>query len=342
MKEFYNKKVILITGHTGFKGSWLALTLSIFGNEVYGLSDNIRKSGIYKVIRKHNIFKKEFIGDIVNENFVNSSLRNLKIDVVFHLAAQGLVSEASANPKKTLSTNILGTYNILNICNKNKSIKLMVIATTDKVYQNHNNKNTEESKLGGKEFYSASKAGSEHVIEAFINTKKRASLNIGVVRAGNVLGGGDYAKDRVLTDIVYSLKQQKNIHLRNPESIRPWQYILDSINGYLMVGYYCALNKTDEIFNLNSKINNKNNVRNLTEIFIKHWGHSNVKIIYRKNKNFYESAVLTINSNKANNLLGWYPKFDLDQICNYTVGYETSKNKYKYSINHINEFFYNY
>jgi len=340
VNNFYSAKKILITGHTGFKGAWLSLILKIFGNEIYGLSDNKRKSGIYKVISSKGIFKKEFIGDIRDEKFINKSIKKLKIHSVFHFAAQGLVSEANSNPRNTIETNIIGTYNLLKTCNDNKNIQLLVIATTDKVYENHNYENTEEAKLGGKEFYSASKASSEHIIQAFINTKKRDTLFIGIVRAGNVLGGGDYAKDRILTDIISSLKKGKDIILRNPKSIRPWQYILDSINGYLMVGQYCVENKVDSIFNLNSNENNKNTVLSLATECRNNWGgHIKSEIKIDNSKSFYESNVLTINSEKANKNLKWSARYDLEDICINTIKYEQSRDKYKYLVAHIKHFF---
>lgn len=338
MRKYYNKKNILITGHTGFKGSWLALTLKLFGNKIYGISENKRKSGIYKVIKNKNIFSKEFFGNISSDKFVKKSFENLEIDIVFHFAAQGLVYEANLDPINTINTNIIGTYNVLNVCNSNINIKLLVIATTDKVYENHNFNNVEESKLGGKEFYSASKASSEHIIQAFINTKKRDDLFVGIVRAGNVLGGGDYAKNRILTDILESINKGRDIILRNPESIRPWQYILDSINGYLLVGHYCFKNKTNSIFNLNSKLNNKNDVRSLVNLLVTTFDLEKKIKVSNKNK-FYESDVLTINSNKAQQLLNWKAKCNMSLICKNIVNYEQSQNKFEFSVNHITDYF---
>jgi CDP-glucose 4,6-dehydratase len=340
INNFYSNKKILITGHTGFKGAWLSLILKVLGNEIYGLSDNKRKSGIYKVICSKGVFKKEFIGDIRDEKFINKSIKKLKIHIVFHFAAQGLVSEANSKPRSTIETNIIGTYNLLQSCNDNNNIQLLVIATTDKVYENHNHENTEKAKLGGKEFYSASKASSEHIIQAFINTKKRDTLSIGVVRAGNVLGGGDYAKDRILTDIISSLKKGEDIILRNPKSIRPWQYILDSINGYLMVGQFCVENKVDSIFNLNSSENNKNTVLSLATKCRNNWGeHVKSEIKIDNSKSFYESNVLTISSKKANRNLKWNAKYDLEEICVNTIKYEQSREKYKFLVQHIKHFF---
>lgn len=219
MIEFYKNKRVLVTGHSGFKGAWLSLVLNQLGSTVVGLSDMKIQSGIYNEMRENNVFDNEFSGDIADPDFINQIILEDNFDMVFHLAAQGIVSKAAINPRETLVTNILGTYNVLDACNKNKNIKLLVIATTDKVYAEHNDKNAENAKLGGREFYSASKASSEHIIEAFINTHKREDLFVGTVRAGNVLGGGDYGKDRILTDILNSLNSKSHIRLRNPNAI---------------------------------------------------------------------------------------------------------------------------
>lgn len=247
------------------------------------------------------------------------------------------------HPESTLKTNILGTFNILDLCNKTKDINTLVIATTDKVYEDHNQDNFENFKLGGKEFYSASKASSEHVISAFKNTLKREDLNIGVVRAGNVLGGGDYGNDRLLTDIVNSLKESQDVILRSPKSIRPWQYVLDSIYGYLLVAEYCDTSNCDEIFNLNNDSINNYSVLELAKNLINEWPFkSNVSIVQDDGSQLYESEILTINSTKAKEKLDWIPKFTIDNICSAIVNYENSNNKLKWSINHIDEYINSY
>jgi CDP-glucose 4,6-dehydratase len=258
---------------------------------------------------------------------------------VFHFAAQGIVSKAAENPRETITTNVLGTYNLLDACNRNENIKLFVVATTDKVYEDHSNNNIESSKLGGREFYSASKASSEHIIQAFVNTEKRGDLFIGTVRAGNVLGGGDYGKDRILTDVLNSLSKKTNITLRNPNAIRPWQYILDSIYGYLLVGEHCQIDSQNSIFNLNSELNNKYTVLNFVETLLEQWTSDyKCSIKYEEGDKFYESKILTINSSKAQNILDWCPSFDMESLCKYIAEYETSTNKYEYAISHVNSF----
>lgn len=337
--NFFSNKNILITGHSGFKGSWLSSVLNHFGANVFGLSDFSVESGYYIEV-KNNFSLKELKGDITNQKFVNKIFDNYKFHIVFHFAAQGLVSKAFEYPLETIKTNILGTYNILESCNRNKEINTLIVATTDKVYKNHNENNSENFELGGNEFYSASKASSELLIDAFKNTRKRDNLNIGIIRAGNVLGGGDYGQNRIVTDILSSLKGGHKLLLTNPSSIRPWQYILDCINGYLMIAEYCTNSKEDEIFNLSSNENNQVNVETLANKLVEFWKPSKeIKVLAKENKIFKESDILKIDSSKAYSILNWKPKYNIDNICKSIVDYEKSKDKYKWSINHIDKFF---
>ena len=334
---FWKNRKVLITGHTGFKGSWLACYLNYLGSEVYGLSDSEIISENYERIDKKKTFQSEYNLNISDNSNKLSKVFNQDFDFVFHLAAQGVVSTAKIKPLETLVTNIIGTFNVMNLVNENEKINGLVISTTDKVYSDTANSNLEESSLGGKEFYSASKASTEHIISAFINTISRKDLNIGVVRSGNVLGGGDGGKDRIVTDIINSLKNNEDIYLRNPGSIRPWQYILDSLNGYLMTGEYCVKNNQNEIFNLGSSENNEKKVMDLTENILKNWNSDKNIEIKQKQNSFYESEFLRIDSKKANNILGWQPLFDLEMISTAIVDWYKSDND-EITIDQIDEF----
>ena len=334
---FWKNRKVLITGHTGFKGSWLACYLNYLGSEVYGLSDSEIISENYERIDKKKTFQSEYILNISDNSNKLTKVFNQDFDFVFHLAAQGVVSTAKIKPLETLVTNIIGTFNVMNLVNENEKINGLVISTTDKVYSDTANSNLEESSLGGKEFYSASKASTEHIISAFINTISRKDLNIGVVRSGNVLGGGDGGKDRIVTDIINSLKNNEDIYLRNPGSIRPWQYILDSLNGYLMTGEYCVKNNQNEIFNLGSSENNEKKVMDLTENILKNWNSDKNIEIKQKQNSFYESEFLRIDSKKANNILGWQPLFDLEMISTAIVDWYKSDSD-EITIDQIDEF----
>ena len=320
-KKFWENKKVLVTGHTGFKGSWLSCLLKYLNCEVTGLSDNKILSDNYKTLNTSEIFSCEKTLDIYRDIDEVKKVMNSEFDIVFHLAAQGIVSTASKYPLETIKTNVIGTYNILEAANNNEKINTVIVSTTDKVYLHTSKDNIETDQLGGKEFYSASKASAEHVIAAFVNTRKRKNLNIGVVRSGNVLGGGDGAEDRIVTDVISSLKNNADIYLRNPNSIRPWQFIMDSLLGYLLAAQYCNLTNVDEIFNLNSKLNNDRTVKDLAVLIKNKWNSTSTQIKTAQS-NFYETEVLKIDSDKANEVLNWSAKEDLDSIASYIVNWE--------------------
>lgn len=319
--NFWLNKKVLVTGHTGFKGSWLSQFLKYHRAKVFGLSNyDIISDNYYSMDKK--LFTNEFQLDIVNDiNEIKSLFQKNEFEVVFHLAAQGIVSTAKKNPLGTIASNIIGTYNILDAINQTSYPATLVASTTDKVYLNTSINNIESDHLGGKEFYSASKAATEHIISAFINSEMKQNLNIGVIRSGNVLGGGDGGKDRIQTDVINSLKSGKDIILRNPKSVRPWQFILDSIKGYVLTAQFCNENNTNEIFNLNSKPNNDYTVENLVKAFINSWSPEKINIIHKKS-DMYESDILTIDSSKANKLLSWEAVENINSIAMKTVEWE--------------------
>ena len=285
MINFWNNKKVLVTGHTGFKGTWLSLILKQMNASIFGLSDNSITSDIYKKINGSRFFTKEFNCDISeNESQLSKIMKKNEFDIIFHFAAQALVTKAYMYPIETLRTNIFGTYNIISEILNSKCTDSLIVSTTDKVYKNTSQYNNEDSQLGGNEFYSSSKVAAENIIEAFKNSTNLNDLSISTVRSGNVLGGGDGAHGRLMTDLIYSLKNKKSITLRNPKSIRPWQDILDSISGYLLVAENNYVNKAGDIFNLNSELNDSLTVEDITNLLINEWG-SKIKI--EKNKNIH-------------------------------------------------------
>lgn len=310
--DFYSGKKILITGNTGFKGSWLSIYLRCLGSSVYGLSDR-EYDGLYKMANVNKILSDQLFIDINNTSLdeLSEIINRVNPDLVFHLAAQSLVSEAKEFPLKTLETNMIGTYKILKSVNNNESVDTLVIATTDKVYQFPEHENTEEDNLLGYEYYSSSKVGAENIINAFINTEKRQALNIATLRSGNVIGGGDRAKNRLMTDIVKSLFENNQLHIRNPKSIRPWTYILDSLTGYLYAGEHCSQNMLCDIFNLNSKSNNKYSVQYLINTFESVAGQK-LNVIFEET-DLKEVDTLSIDSSKAKNILNWQTIYDVEK-----------------------------
>ena len=237
-KNFWHKKKVFITGHTGFKGSWLCIFLNYLGAEItgYSLKPNTKPS-LFNLAKIERVIKKSIISDVRNYKKLSYEIKKSKASIIFHLAAQPLVRLSYLHPKDTFDTNFTGTLNILQAIKKNKNIKTGIIITTDKVYDIRKNKVFKETDvLGGVDPYSSSKVCVEFLYnsynKSFFSSSKQ---NITTVRAGNVIGGGDYSLDRLIPDIYKSAKKNKIIFLRNPNSVRPWQHVLEPLSGYLLL-----------------------------------------------------------------------------------------------------------
>jgi CDP-glucose 4,6-dehydratase len=318
---FWKHKKVLITGHTGFKGSWLSIFLKYLGAEVYGISRE-EKKGVYAIANLKKLFEEEFFLDISdNNNELDSIFSQINPDIVFHFAAQSLVIESYINPLETLQSNIIGSYNILDTLNRMPNEKTVVVATTDKVYKTPDSLNIETSELGGKDFYSASKVGVENIVFAFLNKSFNNDLYISSIRSGNVIGGGERADNRLITDLVSSMIDNMDFHLRMPNSIRPWQYVLDSIYGYLLVAKDNFQNQKSEIYNLNSEPNNKFTSKVISELLIEKW-NSDINIITDVQNEYEEVGTLKIDSSKAKQELGWKPLFGIEETIEEIVSWE--------------------
>jgi CDP-glucose 4,6-dehydratase len=237
-QHVWKNRRVLITGHTGFKGSWLTAVLHQFGAEIVGLSllpTNPRS--LYVDAKIASLVRKEYFQDIRDFDEINRILRVEEVDYVFHLAAQPLVRESIRSPRTTLETNILGTSNLLLAIFDSKTIKGCTIVTTDKVYENSGAgiPFAEQDSLGGSDPYSASKAACEIVVSSLNKTCNTRGIPVTTVRAGNVIGGGDWGHERLVPDIVRAIMTKDSIKIRNQNSTRPWQFILDCLQGYLLV-----------------------------------------------------------------------------------------------------------
>jgi len=341
LSNFWKNKKVLITGHTGFKGSWLTLFLNYLGSEVHGLSRE-EKPGIYSMANVKELLKSETKADIstFDTEFLSTIISKISPDIVFHLAAQSLIIKSYEDPKDTIYSNVIGTYNILDLINKSKNTRSLIIATTDKVYKYPEKENKEKAELGGSDFYSATKSSAELIINAFNNSSKNDSLNVSVVRSGNVIGGGDRSENRLMTDLIVALNNNKNFNLRMPESIRPWQYILDSLHGYLLIAQENYEKGLAEIYNLNSKINNKFNSQKIAELMFENWG-TNKEIIFKTDKKYKEVDKLTIDSTKAIKNLNWMPKYSVEETVEEIVQWEKYHKKNSgcdYSLSQIKKF----
>ena len=299
---------ILITGHTGFKGTWLTLLLEKMGLEVVGISLPPEEDSLFKRLNRLGKVSESFT-DIRNFELTQKKIESYSPSVVFHMAAQPLVLNSYKSPRETFDTNVMGTANILDSCFNTDSVKTVVAITTDKVYRNINSNQrfTEKDSLAGKDPYSASKVGSEAAIAAW---QQIALVNGGPcvisVRAGNVIGGGDFADNRLLPDLIRGFSTNVPVSVRNPNSTRPWQHVLDPLNGYINALVHTLEGGKEVAFNFGPKEESLA-VSEVVKIASDAWG-SNAKTVLDKelieNK---ESLTLQLDSSLANSILGWEP-----------------------------------
>ena len=310
---------ILVTGHTGFKGSWLRVVLDFMNIENFGMSLAPESDSLYKRIN-FSMRKNDVLSDISNLQAISEIIEKARPKAIIHLAAQSLVSVAYDKPLETFQTNVMGTVNVLQAATNSQSVEKIVIATTDKVYLNTNSgiPFVEGDELQGNEPYSCSKVGTESAVLAWQSSKFRPNLEIASVRAGNVIGGGDYSQDRLLPDIIKNLAAGTPIELRNPNSSRPWQHVLDPIFGYLM-----AMDKLEadtKIRSVNFGPSGKSlTVRRVAEIAKEVWGDKRIEIKEQEKTYFYESENLSLDSTLAKNTLGWEPCWSQEEAIKDTV-----------------------
>jgi CDP-glucose 4,6-dehydratase len=306
--NFFFKKKILITGNTGFKGSWLSFFLINLGAKVYGLS--LKKFDNSLLFKELKLNKKieTFYQDVKEKNKFEKIVKKVKPNIIFHLAAQSLVFNSYVQPEETIYTNTIGVLNLLEILKKTKDNITAIIITSDKCYlPNKKGFFNEDDKLGGQDPYSASKASAEILINCYYNSYLKYKKNIKIVsaRAGNVIGGGDWSKDRIVPDIIRSIFKKKYITLRNPLANRPWQHVFEPINAYLLLAMHLSKFKkiNGEVFNIGPRNKNNKNVKDLTKLFVKLFNYKK-KIKIKKNL-FKETFLLNLNVNKIYKKIKW-------------------------------------
>jgi len=308
----YKNKVVIVTGHTGFKGSWLTQWLLLLGAKVVGISNSVpsKPSHFESLNLKNKIIHQK--ADVRNLEVLVKIFKRYKPDYVFHLAGQSIVKKSFTDPIYTWQTNTIGTLNILESLRELKKKCFVVLITSDKSYKNVEIKRgyKENDILGGHDPYSASKAGAELAIQSHIKSffpLKKTKVFISIARAGNVIGGGDWSNYRLIPDCIKSWIKNKNVVLRNPKSTRPWQHVLEAIWGYLLLAAYLKKNKKlhGEAFNFGPVNKNNYSVLQVVKIMKKNWKKVSWKIIDPKKNNFYESSLLKLNSNKAEKKIKW-------------------------------------
>lgn len=315
---------VLVTGHTGFKGSWLCVALNELGAEVTGYALPPEADNSHFNLLELDKSLHHVIGDIRDEMHLQSVFDAAKPEFVFHLAAQALVRRSYDEPKLTFDTNVAGSVNVLEAVRRSPSVRSFVYITSDKCYVNREWEwgYRENDELGGRDPYSASKAAAELVFSAYQDSYffKRASLGASSVRAGNVIGGGDWAPDRIVPDCIRSLHDGRPIVLRSPESTRPWQHVLEPLSGYLLlaVQLYDSPKKYSGAWNFGPRSTDIRTVFDLTNKIIEQWGCGKIEIDQTTN-NLHEAKLLCLNCDKAHQLLGWQPQWNFDQTVTATV-----------------------
>jgi CDP-glucose 4,6-dehydratase len=307
------KGPVLITGHTGFKGTWLTLLLESQGVEVFGISLEPTENSLYSALNRRGMIHEKFL-DICDFESLKFTVSQIEPAVVFHLAAQSLVLESYRNPLGTFKTNIIGTANLLESVNHLKEETTIVSITTDKVYENlnSNHKYSEGEKLKGKDPYSSSKVGAEAAITAWRNMwTVNGSHRICAARAGNVVGGGDLSSDRLIPDVIRSIVNKDNVNIRNPKSKRPWQHVLDPLIGYVYSANALLEGKDFECINFGPTEQSLSveEVLGIASNEFKGYFRYEVSKITTNNPNL-ESSYLDLDSTFANKNLKWLPKWD--------------------------------
>jgi CDP-glucose 4,6-dehydratase len=327
-KGFYKGHKVLITGHTGFKGSWLSVLLDWLGADVYGYALNpITTPNLYELAKVDQLVTST-IGDIRDYDLLLSTLKAVSPEIIIHMAAQPLVRESYKNPRETYEVNVMGTVNLLDVARKVGGVKAILNVTTDKCYENKewNWGYREYEPLGGYDPYSNSKGCSELVTSAFRNSffnPREYSLHgvaLASARAGNVIGGGDWSEDRLIPDFIRAIVKGDSLKIRSPYAIRPWQHVLEPLYGYLTLceklynsGSYFA-----EPWNFGPDENDAKNVEWVTKVICEMWGNG-IRYEIDNNNHPHEANYLKLDCSKAKTLLNWYPKWDIKTALQKTV-----------------------
>lgn len=311
--NIYKEKTVLITGNTGFKGSWLTSWLLANGASVYGYSIDIpTKPSMFETLQLETKIHHEF-GDICDKERFMQLVQKVRPDFIFHLAAQAIVSTSYKYPYETIVTNVIGTTSVLNaICSIDWDC-IAVLITSDKAYNNVEWiwGYRESDALGGKDIYSGSKGAAELVIRSYWESfiKLMPNIKLGIARAGNVIGGGDWAADRIIVDCIRAFSEQKSVEIRSPKATRPWQHVLEPLSGYLTLGQYLAENKVvnGEAFNFGPRAEQMKTVFELVCDLAHQWDIDKDKaVVIADEVPFEEAKLLKLNCDKSLAYLDWH------------------------------------
>lgn len=350
--NIYKNKKVLITGNTGFKGSWLTVWLLNLGAKVVGISKDIPTHP--SMFEKLNLESKitHYTEDIRNLEAMKEILDKEEPEFLFHLAAQPIVSTSYADPIETISSNVMGTTNILEALRILNKKCTAIIITSDKAYDNVEQiwGYKENDQMGGKDIYSGSKGAAELIIKSYYHSffkTEKSNVKLSIARAGNVIGGGDWAKDRIVVDCMQNWSEGKTVEIRSPKATRPWQHVLEPLSGYLNLGQ--ALNENDffhgEGYNFGPRAEQNRTVEDLLIDLSKYWHYKDSKDAYEVTANipFHEAGLLKLNCDKALGYLNWQATLDYKDTIKFTSEwyydfYKTSNDMYKKTIEQITEY----
>ena len=343
LKKKFKGKKILITGNTGFVGSWLTILLNLLGAKILGYSLKKKDTRFLSNTRQFKKKIKIIYSDINNFDKNLNKIKKFKPQIVIHLASQPLVIDSYTNTKKTYFTNVMGTVNFFETIKKIKGISKVIVFTSDKVYRNLEGKIlNEESNLGGIDPYSASKSCQDIISNSYKSCFLKKNVNLTILRAGNIIGGGDWNLYRLVPDIFKSIKNKKKIVIRNPNAVRPWQHILEILRAFILI----LLNKNSdnaEIFNIGPNLNSNVSVIKLIKLIKKTGNFKNLNIKIKKNLK-YESKILRLSNLKAAKKINFKTNLNLKESVKLTIGwyknYFLNKNLiFKYTQKQITDYF---
>jgi len=345
--EFWQGKRVFLTGHTGFKGSWLSLWLQLLGAEVTGYAlKPPTHPNLFEVVSvekgMHSI-----IGDIRDLDTLKKAMKEANPDILIHMAAQPLVRYSYSNPVETYATNVMGTVHVLEAARENQNIRAILNITSDKCYDNKeiDRGYREDESMGGFDPYSNSKGCAELVSSAYRNSffnidkYQGHGVALATARAGNIIGGGDWAKDRLIPDFMRSMEKKEKLIIRNPHAIRPWQYVLEPLQGYLLLcqKLYEEGPLFSESFNFGPEEKDAKDVEWIASRIVKAWGEGAAYEVTTNASSLHEAHFLKLDCTKANKRLGWHAKSDihvaLEKICAWHKAYLKNEDMHQYSLN---------
>ncbi len=348
----YESKTVLVTGHTGFKGGWLTSWLLKLGAKVVGVSKDIpTEPSMFEVLALQDDIN-HYKEDVRNLNALFTIIDRERPDFIFHLAAQAIVSTSYSDPIETISSNVMGTANVLEALRRTNHYCTVVMITSDKAYDNVEQVwgYKENDSMGGKDVYSGSKGSAELVIKSYFHsffTNKEIKVRLAIARAGNVIGGGDWAADRIVVDCMKAWSKNEAVEIRSPDATRPWQHVLEPLSGYLQLGAELSENEVlnGEAFNFGPRAEQLHTVKQLLEDLSKYWnfGIDTDAFTVIDRIPFHEAWLLKLNCDKALSDLKWQANLNYDQTIRFTSEwyfnyYQTDLNMSEQTISQIHEY----